>query len=65
MPKTKTNKALSKRVRVTGTGKVKAHRCGHGHLLSGKSAKRRRHLRGTTVLTGKKVKLIKARLVAL
>ena len=62
MPKTKTSKSLTKRIKVTATGKVKARRCGHGHLLSGKSAKQRRHLRGTTILSGGKTKRIKERL---
>ena len=45
MPKQKTKKGLVKRVRVTKTGKVKISRAGKGHLLSKKSAKRRRQLR--------------------
>jgi large subunit ribosomal protein L35 len=44
MPKQKTHKGLSKRVKITGTGKVKHRRAGMGHLLSGKSSKRRRRL---------------------
>ncbi|HOM17149.1 MAG TPA: 50S ribosomal protein L35 [Thermoguttaceae bacterium] len=50
MPKLKTCKAIKKRFRITATGKVK-HRCaGTSHLAIRKSKKRRRHLRGTTVL---------------
>ncbi len=45
MPKAKTNKAVKKRVKVTKTGKVLLNRAGRGHLLSKKSAKRRRKLR--------------------
>ncbi|MFH1228409.1 MAG: 50S ribosomal protein L35 [Planctomycetota bacterium] len=52
MPKMKTNKAVAKRIKVTGTGKLMRHRQGKSHLLSSKSAKRRRHLRQATLITG-------------
>lgn len=52
MPKQKTHKGLSKRIRVTATGKVKHRRTGRSHLMSGKDAKRRRGLRGSVALTG-------------
>jgi len=39
MPKQKSHKGLSKRVKVTATGKVKNHRSGDGHLMSSKNAK--------------------------
>ena len=45
MPKAKTNKGIKKRVKVTKNGKVLLNRAGRGHLLSKKSAKRRRKLR--------------------
>ena len=44
MPKKKTHKGLKKRVKVTASGKVKAHKSFKGHLMSGKSSKRRRRL---------------------
>jgi len=50
MPKQKTHKALAKRVKVTGRGKVKRRKSYTGHLLSGRSAKRRRRLRLSTVM---------------
>ncbi|MGQ9591205.1 MAG: 50S ribosomal protein L35 [Planctomycetota bacterium] len=43
--KPKTRKCLAKRFKVTKRGKVLRHRPGRRHLLSGKSAKRRRKLR--------------------
>ena len=46
MPKMKTNKAVAKRVKITGTGKVKRRRPMAGHLKSRKTAKRIRALRG-------------------
>ena len=40
----KTRKAVSKRFKVTATGKVKRNRQGKRHLLSCKNSKRRRRL---------------------
>ena len=51
MPKQKTHKGLSKRVKVTATGKVKSHRSGAGHLMSSKNAKRRRRISSSTIMT--------------
>lgn len=52
MPKQKTHKGLSKRVRVTARGKVKrARKAFTGHLMSGRNAKRRRRLRAGGTLT--------------
>ena len=45
MPKQKTHKGLAKRVKVTGRGKIKRRKNNTGHLMSGRSAKRRRQLR--------------------
>ncbi len=44
MPKQKTHKGLSKRVKVTASGKVKHKRAFGGHLMSSKTAKRRRKI---------------------
>jgi large subunit ribosomal protein L35 len=64
MPKQKTHKGLAKRVKVTGRGKIKHRRPGAGHLMSGKSAKRRRRIRTTAVVRGGKSKEMKAALGA-
>ncbi len=40
----KTKKAVAKRFKITGTGKVMRSRAGRRHLLAGKSPKRRRSL---------------------
>ncbi len=53
MPKQKTKKAVSKRMKVTKTGKVLRHHMATGHLLSPKTAARRRKLRRSTVVVGK------------
>ena len=49
MPKakgSKTHKGLAKRLRKTRTGKILRRRANRGHLMSTKSGKRRRRLRG-------------------
>ena len=45
----KTRKAVAKRFKITGTGKVLRSRAGKRHLLQTKNAKRRRGLGGTVV----------------
>ena len=45
MPKNKIHKGLSKRIRVSKTGKVRHRSAYHKHLSSRKSAKRLRQLR--------------------
>jgi large subunit ribosomal protein L35 len=43
--KFKPNKALLKRVKVTGRGKVKFHHAGASHLMSGTPGSKKRQLR--------------------
>ncbi|MGA1979335.1 MAG: 50S ribosomal protein L35 [Sedimentisphaerales bacterium] len=62
MPKQKTHKGLSKRVKITATGKISRRRCGGGHLMSGKNAKRRRRIRSSAITTGIAAKAIKIQL---
>jgi large subunit ribosomal protein L35 len=45
--KLKTNKSASKRLKVTGSGKVMRRKGWKGHLLTGKNATRRRRLTGS------------------
>ena len=45
MPKMKTNRGAAKRFKRTGKGKFKRNKAFKGHLLSKKSAKRKRNLR--------------------
>lgn len=59
MGKMKTHKGLKKRVKVTGSGKIKRHRCNGSHLLSNKSSKRLRAIKGTAIVTGAKAKHMK------
>jgi len=46
----KTRKSVSKRFKITATGKVLRRSAGRRHLLQTKSPKRRRRLRGATVV---------------
>jgi len=50
MPKQKTKKSVAKRFKKTATGKLVRYRAGHSHLLTGKSAKRKRRLRRPAVV---------------
>ena len=47
MPKQKTHKGTSKRIRVTGSGKLLREKAGKRHLLEKKSSKLTRRLSGT------------------
>jgi len=62
MPKQKTHKGLSKRVKITASGKVKYRRSCGGHLMSGKNAKRRRRIDSSSIVTGASARTIKAKL---
>jgi len=59
MPKQKTHKGLKKRVKVTASGKVKRGCCNGGHLMSGKSSKRARKVKGTAIVKGAFAKKIR------
>ena len=48
--KMKTRSSAAKRYRVTGSGRVKVGRKNKRHNFTGKSMKRKRHLRGTMLL---------------
>ena len=61
--KLKTNKAVKKRFKITGTGKVKRAKQGRRHLLTDKSSKRKRSLRGGTMMDASDVKRLKRLLV--
>lgn len=45
MPKLKTHRGAAKRFKVTGTGKLKRSKAFKSHILTKKSAKRKRNLR--------------------
>ena len=50
MPKMKTKRAAAKRLRKTASGKLKRNRAWKQHKLEAKAPKRRRRLRGTTMI---------------
>jgi large subunit ribosomal protein L35 len=56
MHKQKTHKGLAKRVKVTARGKVKRRQAFTGHLLSGRSSKKRRQLRRPSTMTATEAK---------
>ena len=51
MPKNKTHSGMKKRVKITGSGKLRAERAGKRHLLERKSSKLTRRLTGTEELS--------------
>ena len=56
MPKQKTNKSLTKRLKITGTGKVKRRKCGLRHLNAHMSGDHKRTLGGTAIIETKLAK---------
>ncbi len=50
MPKLKTHRGAAKRLKVTGTGKIKKHSGYKSHLLTGKSSRRTRRLRTASLV---------------
>lgn len=51
MPKMKSLKAAAKRFKKTGTGKFKRHHAMKSHILTKKTAKRKRHLRDGAIVS--------------
>jgi large subunit ribosomal protein L35 len=62
MPKMKTKSGAAKRFRVQGGGGIKRSRAFLRHILTKKSTKRKRHLRGTTQVNPADKRAIKAML---
>ena len=56
MPKMKTCRAAAKRFKKTGTGKLKRNKAYKSHILTKKSAKRKRNLRNPTITDDSNVK---------
>lgn len=59
MPKMKTHRGAAKRFKVSGTGKVKRRKAYTSHILTKKSAKRKRNLRQGTLVSDGDYKRIK------
>jgi large subunit ribosomal protein L35 len=58
MPKMKTHSRAKKTFKVTGSGKVKRFKAFKSHLLNKKATKRKRHLRGSTLVNGANAKSV-------
>ena len=58
--KMKTHRGASKRFKVTGSGKLKRNKACKSHILTKKTAKRKRGLRKSTIVTSADHKRIKA-----
>jgi large subunit ribosomal protein L35 len=50
MPKLKTNRGAAKRFKPTGGGGIKRKAAYRNHILTKKKMKRKRHLRGATMV---------------
>ncbi|MDY4858015.1 MAG: 50S ribosomal protein L35 [Candidatus Onthovivens sp.] len=59
MPKMKSKKALTKRIKVTGSGKVVRHHAYVSHLAPHKTTKQKRHLRKQTSVSKSDLKRVK------
>lgn len=59
MPKMKTHSGTSKRVRVTGSGKLRRQRAYRRHIMEKKASKVARRLEGTTEIAKNDVGRVK------
>lgn len=63
MPKMKTNKSAAKRFRITGSGRVRRQQANKRHILTKKTAKRKRHLSQPDLVSAADEKRIKRMLL--
>jgi len=59
MPKLKTRKSASKRIKITKKGLLKRFRPGRRHILTKKSSNKKRHLRKSFIIQGMEAKILK------
>jgi len=59
MPKMKTHSRAKKTFKITGSGKVKRFKAFKSHLLTKKATKRKRHLRGSTMVDKTNLRMVK------
>ncbi len=59
MPKMKTHRGAAKRFSKTGSGKLKRHHAFHSHILTKKSAGRKRKLDGETMVSDANLATVK------
>ena len=61
--KAKTRKAVAKRFKVTGSGKVLRRKQGKRHILQKKTSKRKRNLGKATLVSDANIKAVKRNLL--
>lgn len=59
MPKIKTHRGAAKRFKVLGSGKIIRRKAYHSHILTKKTAKRKRNLRKPVVIDAANIKSVK------
>lgn len=59
MPKVKTHSRAKKTFKVTGSGQIKRFKAFKSHLLTKKTTKRKRSLRGSTLVSEANLNLVK------
>lgn len=59
MPKVKSHPSVKKRFKITKKGKVRRNKAYSQHLLSSKSAKRKRNLRRPALVEGAQARTVK------
>jgi large subunit ribosomal protein L35 len=59
MPKMKTHRGAAKRVKKTGSGKLKRSKAFTSHILTKKSSKRKRGLRQSTLVSESDMKRVR------
>ena len=59
MPKMKTHRGAAKRFKFTGTGKIKRNHAFKSHILTKKSAKRKRNLRKAAIMSAADAQRVK------
>lgn len=64
MPKMKSNSGAKKRVRFTGSGKLKREKAFRSHILTKKSPKRKRSLRKSGLVNAADEKRVKRLIVS-
>ena len=62
MPKMKTKSGAAKRFKATGGGRIKRSSAFRRHILTKKSTKRKRHLRGATSVHGSDARAVRTML---
>lgn len=62
MPKLKTKSGAAKRFKVSGSGAIKRAHSHLRHILTKKTTKRKRHLRGTTAVAKSDQRMVRSML---